>query len=230
MPQVLRLALTVMAPIWALAGCATGAFPEPKTAASGAAPAEIPIEAVWSRQPTALVALRRASGAWDEQVVALPNRTTVPGDNLLVMRGRPVGAGHIGPFSPEALFADAGGTPAPFDADVLGALRVSEDAAGPVLWTEKRIGAGVVCALGLRRLDAERNLVQEGFSMVDVMLRNCVEGTLEEAMAPLRPDRIAIGAPTRPADPDAARPRLLSPLAGPRPGGAIASVAAEVRS
>jgi hypothetical protein len=188
--------------------------------------AEITAADRWSHQPTALGAFGRSGPLAAEQIYVLENGTVFPGDNTLRMLARTTAAGHAPPFSPAEIFACSGGAPEPFSAQTLDGMIVGEDAAGPVMWTQTRVGVDTICALGLRRLTADRNLTPDGASVVDVVLRNCVAGPIEEAMAPLRPDRIAVGPGTRPAAGASSSPKLLSPLAGPRPSERTLSEAA----
>lgn len=173
---------------------------------------------VWSRQPTALVAIGRALGNSGEQVVALENSTTLAGDNVLRVRAYYRGGPRPPVFALDEFVRMHGGYPAPFDASASGALRVIEDAAGDFVWTEQTV-SGAVCVLALRRLDAAEHLVPPDVAAMDVMLRNCVPGDRAEALAPMRPDRIAAaGGFARPGLDE--RGRMLSPLAGPQPGAA----------
>lgn len=175
---------------------------------------------LWSHQPTGIMAYGREFGIGGEQVVALENRTATRGENVIVMRAHYEDGPRIDPFSIDTVFEQVGGPPAPFENAKPGDLIMGEDAVGPLFWITKRVGGDTLCVLAMRRLSNDRNLTPPGVSALDVLLRNCVIGDVEQAIAPFRPDRIATAAvANNEGGADAARYGNISPLAAPSPGG-----------
>lgn len=205
-----------LALVLAIAGCAGGSR-DALLAQEDATPfASTPPEAAWSRQPTALLAIGRGLGAQAEQILALENATTLPGDNFLRMRAHFVDGPRPPHFALDELMRLNGGWPAPFDVADAGALRPGQDSAGDFVFAERRV-AGATCVLALRRLTADANLTPPDVQAMDVILRNCVAGDRAEALAPMRPDRVAAAGGFAPPGLDEAG-RTLSPLAGPGHG------------
>lgn len=102
---------------------------------------------------------------------SLPNRTKVPGPNLVETRfTKPRGN------SPAALLRAAGPLPAPFEFLLANDLRAARDNAGRVFYYAPRVVSGASCVLGLRADPSPNGGV--------VILRNCVPGGEAEALAP----------------------------------------------
>lgn len=176
----------------------------------------VPDNRAWISAPQGLLTLERDLSGEKEQIVALPNETAMRGDNSILLRAR-VGDGADRPRFQLAEFLErVGGAPEPFgelnDSD----LRSREDALGSYFWTEKRLGADTICVLALRRATIEGRPLPRGTNALDIMLRNCVSGTVEEALQPILAESVAFfpGAAVG-AGPRASR--SLSPLAAPMP-------------
>lgn len=147
-----------------------------------------------------------------EQRISLRNSTTIAGDNMMILRSRKNDSG-AGRLRYEEFMRRIGGAPAPFGDLVAGELLSGEDSMGPYFWTERRYGSSTLCVLTIRRVSlAMRELPGQADAM-DVMLRNCVLGSLEEALAPAMDHNLSVG---RSASGGlTGESRLLSPLAGP---------------
>lgn len=176
----------------------------------------IPDNRGWISAPQGLLTLERSLGSEIEQVVALPNQTAVRGDNAILLRAR-VGDGADRPRFQLAEFLErVGGAPEPFRSLNDSDLRSRDDALGTYFWTEQRIGANTICVLAVRRATIEGRQLPRGTNALDMMLRNCVAGTVDEALAPIRAESVAY----YPGSAVGAGPRAnrsISPLAAPMP-------------
>lgn len=171
----------------------------------------VPAERAWINAPEAQMVLQRELPRATEQRISLQNRTLVPGDNLMALRTRS-GLRARGPLRFEELVRWVGEIPPPF-ADVTSGEMISDsDELGSYLWAEERFGNDTICVLGIRRVDSSMRQIPSRDDVMDVMLRNCVTGTADDALQPLR-----AGSITSPAlaQVGAGESRLISPLAGP---------------
>lgn len=171
----------------------------------------VPTERAWINAPEAQMVLQRELPRATEQRISLRNRTLVPGDNIMVSRTRS-GMRARGPLRFEEWVRWVGEIPAPF-ADVTSGEMISDsDELGSYLWTEERFGNDTICVLGIRRVDSSMRQIPSGDDVMDVMLRNCVAGTAEDALQPL-----LAGSITSPAlaQVGSGESRLISPLSGP---------------
>jgi len=160
----------------------------------------------WTATPQALLMIQRTGAGEGTQIVALENNTTLEGDNFLWLRahgGRPAGR-----FDLDGIVTRAGGVPAPFRSLDNRNLRTGNDSLGPYFWQEWRSGAATNCVLALRRLDSGTRSLPSGTRSLEVFLRNCVDGPIEQALAPILDAQIRLGT--------ASGPRVMSPLAAPR--------------
>lgn len=144
-----------------------------------------------------------------EQRVGLPNDVPVPGDNLVVLRAR-VGAG--GNLQFEEFMRRTGGAPMPFQSIGSGDLRSGEDSLGTYLWAEQTFGTDITCVFGLRRLTGAMRELPAEATVMDVMLRNCLRGTAQQALAPMLDASIGVEAL---AGTGQGSTRMMSPLAAP---------------
>ncbi len=167
----------------------------------------------WVQVPDGVLTLERAVGPDREQRVALRNESTLPGDNWLLLRARTRG-GVNAPLRSNEFVTRTGGIPTPFTSLREGNLNSATDALGSYHWAEERVGADTVCILALRRIGEAERIMPSGANVMDVMMRNCVVGTREEALAPITAERLAYF----PRSAGGAAPsenRNLSPLAAP---------------
>ncbi|EPX80367.1 hypothetical protein [Salipiger mucosus] len=157
--------------------------------------------------------LERALGPVSEQRILLPNRTALSGENVMHLRARRGDLVNMGRFRPLDLLGPEG-TPHPFDPFEDLSFRTEDDVLGTLSWAVWTNQAGLNCVLAFRRLDATTRVVPADAAIADMMLRNCIHGSVEEALEPARPSVsgfAATGLPARGA------PEMLSPLAGPQP-------------
>jgi hypothetical protein len=175
----------------------------------------VPAADAWVNVPKSALVVERQRGADRAQRVLLPNHSYLPGDNVIYLRAirnRP--SGSIGAFDLESMLEFIGGVPRPFTSEELATLRSRQDAAGTLTWGVWTDGAGTTCVLALRRLTEMNRILPFRSNAVDMLLRNCVRGTEEDALAPADPQQVAFPTIGRNTP---ASPQTLSPLAAPLP-------------
>ena len=135
--------------------------------------------------PQALIVLERNMGVALEQRLILPNRTAVRGDNVLYLRAQSETSARPHEFNFDEIATRLGGMPAPFERTNLGGLLSGSDSLGSYVYARENLGVDTVCVLVLRRLSAGARPLPRGVHAIDIILRNCVVGTLDEALAPM---------------------------------------------
>lgn len=209
-----RLALWAALAVTALVGC----NPAGITLGSGSnAPRDsvphvaISTKSFWTKEPLALVGIQRDLGQEEEQILGLVNDTTLKGDNFLLFLAGARNGSDLPAFRLESFVDRVGGAPSPFSRVSDSDLRIGEDALGSYFWLEYRSGAQTNCVLAVRRLGLGSRILPARAKSMDVMLRNCVLGSVDQALAPILADRIgsSVGGTS------SGGPRLMSPLAGP---------------
>lgn len=130
-----------------------------------------------------MVTQRGLRGA-SEQRVALSNDTHLPGENLIQMVSKSRN-GRPGRFVFETFIRQIGGAPSPFTNITSGDLVTGEDDLGTYFWTELQYGNSDICVLGLRRVTSAQRILPGNASILDILIRNCVRGDVQTALAPL---------------------------------------------
>lgn len=154
----------------------------------------VPASRALVHSPDALLLLERNLGGALDQRVVLPNRTSVRGDNLMLIRAQTTTSARAQEFNYEEIAARFGGMPAPFERIQPGGLLTGQDALGGYVYAREDIGVGTVCVLVLRRIGATARPLPRGIHALDVILRNCVVGTVDQALAPMSERALAIAA------------------------------------
>jgi hypothetical protein len=175
----------------------------------------VPLNRMWVQVPGAIVATERGLVDSIEQRIGLVNQTAMAGDNYVQLRARIPQGREQGRLRYEEFMRRIGGLPAPFTAMKAGDLLTGEDALGVYLWAEQTNG-GTSCVLALRRLDSGMRQMPGDTSVMDVLLRNCVNGSVEQALYPIMAENIG-NYPGGSASQTTGGSRMLSPLAGPTP-------------
>ncbi|WP_099826997.1 hypothetical protein [Oceaniglobus indicus] len=159
---------------------------------------------MWVNPPGALVMLQRDASGGGEQIIGLANETAMKGDNFLWVSPQ---KGRRGGLSLDGLVERVGGIPEPFRTVDNSNLRSGQDSQGDFFWQEYRSGAQTNCVLAFRNVD-------RGGRSYDMFLRNCVDGSIDDALVPIRDGQVAYS--SRSAGGTAAGGnRNLSPLAAP---------------
>ena len=214
----IRLARVLVPGLAAIMLAACGSFPLTYTefqARLDEAPyVQQPLSSAWIRVPEAQLVLERRFRSVTEQRILLPNRTALRGENFVLLHSEASPLSVGGRFRPTELMASAGGTPYPFERFEDLAFRTTTDALGTMSWASWSNHAGLNCVLAFRRLDATTRTLMSGTGAMDMMLRNCIHGSEDAALAPIGPEAVGFAAIT--TEP-AAAPQMLSPLAGPLP-------------
>lgn len=174
----------------------------------------VPSGRAWLYVPSGLLTLERDLGHAREQRVALPNQTTMDGDNLMLLRTRKASGRGKGRLKLESFLSDTGGLPAPFQTAKHGQMQIAEDAMGPYFFLSKSMGPGITCVLAIRPISSSARMLPNGANAVDVMLRNCVPGDQAEALVPIQAAALgrAVGVT---ASGDQAALHTQSPFAAP---------------
>jgi len=133
----------------------------------------------------ALVVLERNLGPALEQRIVLPNNTGLRGDNFIHVRAQTGASVRLTEFNFAEITTRFGGLPTPFQRLTDGMLMSGEDTLGSFVYARENVGAGALCVLVLRRLTVGARPLPQGAQAMDVMMRNCVTGSLEQALAPI---------------------------------------------
>lgn len=170
------------------------------------------LNGLWAAAPEALVMVQRGGNGEAVQIVGLDNATTLSGDNFLWLRAH---AERGGRFELQNLINDVGGVPTPFSSLDNSDLRSGTDTMGSYNWKKWRSGAKTNCVIAFRRLDHGARNMPKATRSLDIFLRNCVVGSIDDALQPILDNRIGHSVQTTTAS-TAGGVRSLSPLAGPR--------------
>ncbi len=168
----------------------------------------------WLSTRSAQVVLERRFRGRSEQHILLPNPTAISGENYILLRSHGTGRASIGRFQPLELLKSAGGIPYPFTAAEIRGMTTETDALGQIDWAHWTNYSGLTCVLAFRRFDGANRTIPAGAGAMDLAMRNCVHGTVEEALAPIAPQGASFAATGLAEE---AAPKMLSPLAGPLP-------------
>jgi len=144
--------------------------------------------------PQALLVLERRLGGALEQRIVLPNATAVRGDNILHLRAQTETSARSQEFNFDEVATRFGGIPHPFERTNPSGLMSGTDSLGSYVYSRQDIGTDTVCVLVLRRLTAGARPMPRGTQSLDLIMRNCVVGSLEQALAPMGDRSMAVSA------------------------------------
>ena len=143
--------------------------------------------------PEALLVFERNLEGAIEQRIILPNATAVRGDNVLHIRAQTAQSAELARFDFNEMSVRFGGLPAPFERLTTGGLETGSDALGSYVYARESLGPNTVCVLVMRRMGVGARPLPRGTQALDMLMRNCVNGTLEEALAPMSDRALAVG-------------------------------------
>ncbi|MCC5964868.1 MAG: hypothetical protein JJU24_01915 [Natronohydrobacter sp.] len=143
--------------------------------------------------PNALLVMERDLGVALEQRITLPNATTLAGENTIQLRAQTSRSSSATRLQLTEILAQFGGVPSPFRALDESSLSSSTDQYGDVTYTVTRPGGDVTCVLAFRRSQIGARALPRGSSALDLMMRNCVTGSVQDALAPLGPQAFSLG-------------------------------------
>ncbi|MCC5988821.1 MAG: cellulose biosynthesis protein BcsN [Pararhodobacter sp.] len=170
----------------------------------------IPPSRALVHMPDAVLVFQRSFGDAIDQKVVLPNDTALRGDNTIRLRAQTRSTARLNEFSYAEVVARFGGLPAPFQNLSENAMRSGRDSLGSYVYATQQVGVDTNCVLVMRRLTGAARPLPRGTEALDVVMRNCVQGTAEQAMAPLGERALGVrGATQRDI-------HTLSPHAAPR--------------
>lgn len=152
----------------------------------------VPASRALVHAPDALLVFERNLGVALEQRIILPNATAVRGDNVMHLRAQTDASARMGEFNFDEIVARFGTLPPPFQRLQRGSLLIGEDAMGSYLMARENIGTDTICILVLRRLTGDVRPLPRGVRALDMVMRNCVTGSLEQALAPMQERSLAI--------------------------------------
>ncbi len=168
----------------------------------------------WAAPQGAMVAIQRSLGSEAEQIIGLVNETTIEGDNFLWLRARVPDGRNPGRFSLADFMSRTEGVPVPFARVSDENLRRGSDTLGTYFYLEWRSGGSTNCVLAFRRIAGAERILPRGTNVLEVMLRNCVLGSIEEALLPIQDRQIGVAAVAG-TEPAGGGNRMISPLAAP---------------
>lgn len=135
--------------------------------------------------PDALIVFERNLAGAIEQRIVLPNPTAVRGDNILHIRAQTADSARLEEFNFDEIAARFGGMPAPFERLTDSNLTSGRDALGSFVYARESVGTNTTCVLVMRRLGVGARPLPRGTSALDVVMRNCVNGSVDQALAPM---------------------------------------------
>lgn len=203
--------------VLALAACTTG----PTLLSVGAEALESAtryslgrLDRLWATPAESLVMVQRKVAGENEQMIGLANDTTLAGDNYLFLIARVPDGLSVGRFSPARIVERMGGAITPFKSVSDNSLRSAKDEVGTYFWLEYRAGGSTNCVLAFRRLEGGNRVLPRGTNAMEALLRNCVVGSIEEALGPITASQISTGALVNSTVSNTGN-RMMSPLAAP---------------
>lgn len=155
----------------------------------------VPTTRAFISVPSALLVMERDLGGAVEQRITLRNDTSLPGENMVMLRAQQAGFSRGTRFVLQEQLAQFGGAPSPFSAISESALTATSDSFGDITYTTSNLGGNVVCVLAFRRTQTASRALPRGSQALDIMLRNCVSGTVQDALAPIGARAFGLGLP-----------------------------------
>ncbi len=155
----------------------------------------VPSSRAFINIPQALVVLERDLGSATEQRVTLPNSTSLSGENVILLRAQTTRSASASRLVLNDVLAQFGGTPSPFTTVSDSALTARSDQFGDITYTVLRPGGDITCVLAFRRAQMGGRALPRGSSALDMMMRNCVSGGLDQALQPLGDSAFGLGVP-----------------------------------
>lgn len=141
----------------------------------------------------ALIVLERDLGGTLEQRITLPNTSSLSGENIILLRAQTSRTASSTRLVLSDVLLQFGGTPAPFSTITDSGLTATTDQYGDITYTTLRPGGDLVCALAFRRTQIGGRALPAGASSLDIMIRNCVSGSLETALSPIGVGAFGLG-------------------------------------
>ena len=198
-PRTPRLSGVLMLCVAALSACQMSS-PDRTTSPTELAEALneyriVPASRAYINAPSAVLVMERNLGDATEQRITLPNTTSLSGENTILLRAQSPRSASATRLVLRDVLAQFGGTPSPFSNVTDGALSARSDPYGDITYTVARPGGDITCVLAFRRSQTGARALPRGATALDLMMRNCVSGSLEQALSPLGPSAFGLGVP-----------------------------------
>ncbi|NDV02048.1 hypothetical protein [Pseudoroseicyclus tamaricis] len=173
-----------------------------------------PMSTAWVTPSGALIAIDRNLSSEFEQKIGLVNDTTLPGDNFVWLRARVPNGYPAGRFQLVDFLSRVGEIPQPFTQVSDDNLRYDDDSLGRYFYLAEQASGDTNCVLAFRRIDNAGRLLPRNTSVLEILLRNCVRGSVEQALRPITDRQIGVSAVAGIGAVEGGD-RMLSPLAAP---------------
>ncbi|SDW96053.1 hypothetical protein [Roseicitreum antarcticum] len=151
----------------------------------------VPASRAFINVPAAPLVFERALGRGAEQLIALPNNTSVAGDNQILVRAQTASTINLARFDLAQVLERFGGAPYPFQRISNAQLETGQDSLGSYVYATERLGTDTICVLAIRRMTVGARPLPRGTDALDVMMRNCVQGSVQAALDPVTARGIA---------------------------------------
>lgn len=145
--------------------------------------------------PNALIVLERELDGALEQRITLPNSTSLQGENTIILRAQTNMTASRSRLVLDDVLRQFGGAPAPFGSVTDSSLTSISDQYGDITYMTRAPGGDVTCALAFRRTQMGARALPRGASALDIMLRNCISGPVERALAPIGQGAFGLASP-----------------------------------
>lgn len=155
----------------------------------------VPTGRAYVAVPNAILVMERDLGVAIEQRVTLPNATSLAGENIILLRAQTSRSTNPGSLQLTEVLGQFGGPPAPFTSLNDSTLSSSTDQYGDMTYSVLRPGGDITCVLAFRRSRIGARALPRGSTSLDMMMRNCVSGSVQDALAPLGPSAFGLGGP-----------------------------------
>lgn len=155
----------------------------------------VPSTRAFVNAPQALLVLERQLDGAVEQRITLPNATSLAGENLILLRAQTTRTASATRLVLNDVLQQFGGPPPPFGSLTDQGLSARSDAYGDITYSVLRPGGDLTCVLAFRRSQTASRALPAGATALDMMMRNCVSGSLDAALAPLGAAAFGLGSP-----------------------------------
>lgn len=152
----------------------------------------VPASRAFISVPMAPLVFERSLGRGAEQMITLPNATSVAGDNKILIRAQTSSTINLARFNLAEVMERFGGTPYPFQRMNNSQLETGQDALGSFVYATERLGTDTVCVLAIRRLTVGARPLPRGTDALDVVMRNCADGGVQAALEPISARSLSI--------------------------------------
>lgn len=155
----------------------------------------VPASRAFISVPSAMLVMERDLGGAVEQRITLPNATSLAGENTIRLRAQKGTLARGTRFVLEEQLAQFGGAPRPFTGIAEGGLTATTDEFGDITYSSMSPGGNVTCVLAFRRTQTASRALPRGTGALDIMMRNCVSGSVDRALAPIGARAFGLGLP-----------------------------------